>query len=196
MRFPFTAFAVAAASVTACQPTSRPAGDEFVKATYDDSTGRLARISQDRDRDGKADAWLFMDGVQTVRGEFDEDRNGVVDRREYYDPSKPLTRPDPANAEQARPELERTEISTRPDGATTRWEWYDAGRLARAEEDADGDGRVDKWETYVAGAVSMVAIDTRRQGKPDRRLVYPPGGGEPQLEVDPDGTGQFKPVTP
>jgi hypothetical protein len=62
-----------------------------------------------------------------------------------------------------------------------------------AEEDTNGDGRIDKWETYRDGAVATVAFDTTRRGTLDRRLVYGPGGSV-KVEVDPAGTGTFRPA--
>jgi hypothetical protein len=40
-----------------------------------------------------------------------------------------------------------------------------------------------------------MALDTKRTGKPDRRLVYPPDGSAPRLEVDRDGSGTFVPAS-
>jgi hypothetical protein len=86
-----------------------------------------------------------------------------------------------------------------PDGSPAstrivRVEFYERGALARVEEDTDGDGRIDKWETYgPGGGLAAVAFDAARRGRPDRRLVYLPGGAT-RLEVDPDGSGVFRPA--
>jgi hypothetical protein len=97
--------------------------------------------------------------------------------------------------------LVRLEVSTRRDGRFDRFEFYQAGRLARAEEDADGDGRVDKWESYRTnpGAgpgeppvlISVVAFDDAARGSPTRRLVYGSDGQVVRVEIDKTGDGTF-----
>ena len=37
-----------------------------------------------------------------------------------------------------------------------RREFYQGGKLARAEEDTNGDGKTDTWETYSDGALASV----------------------------------------
>jgi hypothetical protein len=164
--------------------------------TYNRETGRLERVSTDLDRDGRTDAWLYLDGVRLLRAEFDEDRDGRVDRTEYY--RSAATSGDLPRATSVRggpaPFIERAERSTRRDGRISRWEYYELGRLRRIEEDTNADGRVDKWETYVDGRMDTLTLDTYHRGTPDRRLVYRSDGTLDRLELDPDGDGRFVPA--
>ena len=82
------------------------------------------------------------------------------------------------------------------DGRVSRREFFEAGELARIEEDTDGDGANDKWETYTAGVLAVMALDTERRGKPDRRLIYKPDGSLDRIEADPTGAGQLSAVKP
>jgi hypothetical protein len=173
-----------------CQKAAKPATTGVVP-TYNAQTGRLERISYDRNKDGKPDAWLHMDGTRATRSELDENYDGAVDRWEEYQGDVTAAAPGGAVP---RSDLVRAEQSTQFDGKVNRWERYQDGRLATVEEDTTGDGRPDKWETWVDGSLAEVALDTRNAGKPDRRLVYPADGGEPQLLID-SGDGSFRPAT-
>lgn len=176
------------------RPPEVPKGNDQIKPTYNTSTGRLEKITYDRNRDGKVDAWTFMDGTRVVRAELDENFDGRVDRWEYYDAGTGST---PAAVPAGGPAggvLTRVESSTRHDGKASRWEYFENGQRTRAEEDTDGDGRVDKWETWAGGALAAVLLDTNGDGKADRRLVYPPDGSGPRFEVDAEGTGHFQPA--
>jgi hypothetical protein len=176
--------AVAAAVVAGCASPPPPDSPERVTPSYNAGTGRLEKITYDRNGDGRPDASAYMDGTRITRAELDEDFDGRFDRWEFYAG---------AGASRAAAVLARVEQATRPDGRVSRWETYADGQLASAEEDTDGDGRPDKWETWEAGALRSMALDPAGRGTPDRRLVYPPDGSEPRLEVDPDGTGRFQP---
>lgn len=180
-------------SVCALAGCQQPAPANAVGAvpTYNADSGRLERISYDRDKDGKPDAWLFMDGTRATRAELDENHDGSVDRWEHYGAAVTPT----GGEAPPRGEMVKAEQATRFDGKVSRWEAYEAGQLARVEEDTTGDGRVDKWETWKDGSLVEVALDTKGTGKADRRLVYPSGGGSPQLLVDATGEGVFRPVT-
>ena len=178
-------------SVACHQAPGRPAGTATVVPTYNADTGKLERITYDRDKDGRPDAWLFMDGTRAVRAELDENADGAVDRWEHYGASASAPGGAPALP---RGQLVKAEQSTRFDGKVSRWEAYEQGRLARAEEDTSGDGRPDKWELWTDGSLAEVALDTTQAGRPDRRIVYPAGGGAPQLLVDTAGNGTFTPV--
>ena len=71
------------AAVVGCQ-RSQPTGTSEVQPTYNRDSGRLERISYDRNRDTRMDAWLVMDGTRVIRAELDENFDGVVDRWEHY----------------------------------------------------------------------------------------------------------------
>ena len=78
--------AVLALGLTACLgcQRSQSTGGAVVQPAYNKDSGRLERISYDRNRDTRMDAWLVMDGTRVVRAELDENFDGVVDRWEYY----------------------------------------------------------------------------------------------------------------
>jgi hypothetical protein len=183
-------FALALGSAPGCQQAQRAPGTEAVVPTYNAGTGRLERISYDRNADGKPDAWLFMNGTKATRAELDENNDGAVDRWEHYRTDAPTSTAGPA----PRGELIKAEQSTRFDGKVSRWETYELGRLVKVEEDTTGDGRPDKWETWTEGSLAEVALDTKGLGKADRRIVYPADGSTPQLLVDDKGDGAFHPI--
>ena len=106
------------------------------------------------------------------------------------------------------------EIDSDFDGATDRWEDYDAaGRLvkvgtsqrgpgpdtwtypgpgeqpSRREHDADHDGRIEKVESYRAGRVARVELDGDADGRIDRWQSWAAGRLETE-ELDTDGDGR------
>ncbi len=192
-----TALLVFAVLALGCEQPGGDAATPRIQPAYNKDTGRLERITYDRNGDGKLDAWLYMDGTRVVLAELDENYDGKVDRWEYYGdrPASLPTRtgrglPLPASL------IVRAEQSTRDDGRVNRWETYENGRLSGVQEDTTGDGRVDKWETYVDGALRQLELDTKGTGRPDRRIAYPEDGEPGRLEVDRNGDGHFAPVTP
>jgi hypothetical protein len=184
------ACAALAASVAAggcSSPPEAPRGNDQIRPTYNEKTGRLEKITYDRNRDGKVDAWTFMNGTRVVRAELDDNHDGQVDRWEFYDTAD-TGGASPSGAPAAGV-LVRVESSTRNDGTVSRREYYERGQRARAEEDTDGDGKVDKWETWADRALSTILLDTDGDGRADRRLTYPADGSGPRFEVaTADGT--------
>lgn len=178
------------ATAGGCQPSAKPEASKAVVPTYNADTGRLERISYDRNKDGKADAWLFMDGTQAIRAELDENHDGGIDRWEHYRTGAATA----IGIEFPRSELLRAEQASQFDGKVNRWETYEDGRLAQVKEDTNNDGRPDKWEVWADGSLAEVALDTEGRGKPDRRILYPPDGSSPQMLVDADGDGTFRPM--
>lgn len=183
-------FALGLAVVGGCQQSGQPSASVAVVPSYNAETGRLERISYDRNNDGKPDAWLFMDGTRATRAELDENTDGAVDRWEHYRADATTL----TGGGFPRSELLKAEQATAFDGKVNRWETYEGGRLSKVEEDTTGDGRPDKWEAWANGSLAEVALDTRGTGKPDRRIVYPPDGGSPQMLVDAHGDGTFRPM--
>lgn len=152
---------------------------------YHQETGRLTRLSADRDGDGRLDTWAYMDGLQTSRIEIDRTGDGQPDRWEYYEPA-------PAGA--ASPSrIVRAEERAGSASPVTRRETYRDGALAEVEEDTDADGRIDKWESYESGRLARLALDTVGKGYPSRRLIYELDG-RVRVETDLDGDGVFTPV--
>ena len=54
-----------------------------MKSEYNES-GRLTRLTYDRNGDGKIDTFGYMDGSRVVRIEVDENGDGKIDRWEYH----------------------------------------------------------------------------------------------------------------
>jgi len=174
------------ASSPACGGAS-PAGDTpTMNAAYSKKTGKLELLTFDTNKDGKTDAWSYMDGTLLVRTELDTNHDGVIDRWEYYAEDGTVEKVgfsrrqdgtvDSWAYQGAGGQVVRIEISTRRDGKISRREFYEKGVLSRAEEDTTGSGRPDKWETYKGGTVATVELDTLKRGVPDRRLTYGPNG--------------------
>jgi hypothetical protein len=182
--------ALGVATSFGCGQSAKPRAAEGVVPKYNAESGRLERISYDRNKDSKPDAWLFMDGARVTRAELDENADGSVDRWEYYRPDAPSDAP--RSPGDARRELEKAEQATRFDGKVSRWEIYEQGRLVKAEEDTTGDGRPDKWETWKDGSLAEVALDTKGTGKADRRILFSADGSS-QMLVD-AGDGTFRPL--
>ena len=178
-----------------CRNAPQPGGNAEIRPTYNKDTGRLERITYDRNHDGRPDAWLMMNGTQVVQAQLDENYDGTIDRWEYCG-NRPATDAAPPAGMPALPRsvLERAEQATRGDAKVTRREWFEKGELVRAEEDTNGSGRVNKWETWSGGELRRLDLDTKGTGRPDRRLIYPADGSAPQLEVDRNGDGTFTPV--
>lgn len=172
------------ASVAACG-FGRPS---VVHSEYDDQTGKLKTMTRDSNGDGRIDEWVFMDGVTAIRGEFDKDFDGKLDRWEYYKDGKINAlvkvgtsvrkngKEDAWAYSDANGQIVRIEISSKQDGKITRREYYENGNLVRAEDDTKGTGRPDKWETYAGGALATVGFDSNGDGKVDRLLTYGPNG--------------------
>jgi hypothetical protein len=187
---------VAAGAVGGCraaQQAHKP--DPNVKVSYD-TRGRLENLTFDRNHDGKPDAWLHMRGAHVISADFDDNYDGVIDRREFYADEAQATSPQSAldDASRARGEVIRVEESTNNDGKMNRVQLYEHGQLAHVEEDTNGDGRVDKWETWSHGVPVVLELDTKGSGRPDRRFIYGADGSE-RMEVDTKGDGTFTPVT-
>lgn len=180
--------ALGLATMVGCEQSPKRPGNERIVPKYNADTGKLERISYDRNKDGKPDAWLFMNGAQVLRAELDENADGNVDRWEHYRADAP-----PPGGPVPRGELVKAEQATQFDGKVSRWETYEAGRLAKVVEDTNGDARPDKWETWTDGSLAEVALDTKGMGKPDQRIVYSPVDGSRQILVD-AGDGTFRPV--
>ncbi len=178
------ALALVSAVASACTPPPDLASARAVPE-YHPETGRLTRLSADRDGDGRLDTWAYMDGLQTSRIEIDRTGDGQPDRWEYYEPA-PAGAPTPSR-------IVRAEERAGADAPVTRRETYREGALTGVEEDTDGDGRLDNWETYESGRLARLALDTVGKGYPSRRLIYDPDG-RVRVEADLDGDGIFSPV--
>jgi EF hand domain-containing protein len=196
------AITVASFATVACGSGGTEAATKKDVASEYDKSGRLTRLTYDRNGDGKIDTWGYMDGSRVVRVEVDENGDGAVDRWEYHkDPSSSgapagvtTTAAIGSKSDGVDATLERIDRATKFDGKVSRRDYFENGVLMRVEEDTDGDGKIDKWETYSGGTLAIMAIDTKGRGTPDRRLIYQPDGTLSRIETDPNGTGTFRPL--
>jgi hypothetical protein len=173
------------------------------QATYDQKTGKLTRLTADLNKDGKIDAWTYMDGTKVLRTELDADQDGLIERWEFHGDDGKVVKVALSREKNGKqdawlypgPDAKpiRGEMSSEQDEKKIdRWEWYEGGQIVRAEEDASGDGKVDKWETYANGEIATVSLDENYDGTPDRRLNYGPGGRLMFIESEPDGRGGYR----
>ena len=109
---------------------------EHITAEVDDNR-RIRRVDRDTDRDGKIDRWEYYDENQKlVKVGFSLRNDGALDAWAYRDDNGQIT---------------KVEVSTRRDDKIDRWEYYEKGRLVRVELDTNHDGKVDEWQTYQDG---------------------------------------------
>jgi hypothetical protein len=196
--------AVAALGACACSQ-SDGTDRRRIEPVYEQTTGRLQLLRYDSDGDGVVDTFSYMDGSRVVRIEIDSNRDGTIDRWEYYGSDQALVKVGLSRANDGKEDawsypgpdgsVARIEISTRRDGTIDRVEHFVKNVLVSAEQDTDGDGRVDTWETYEGDRLAAVAFDSQHRGTPDRRIIYDSSGGS-TLEVDPSGDGRFGPSVP
>jgi hypothetical protein len=105
--------------------------DQF-QALYGPS-GRIERLLQDRNRDGRAEAVVvYRPNGRPDRGEIDADEDGLVDRWEHF---------------RADGTLERVAVSRRRTGRPDQWDHAHLdGRVYQRDFDDTGDGEVDRTE--------------------------------------------------
>lgn len=152
-------------------------GTSEPKPTYDPSTGKLTRLEADLNKNGKSDAWTYMDGSVPLRTEQDRNEDGKIDRWEYVTPEGMVT---------------KVLISATGDpNKISRWESYNQGALDTVEEDTNGDGRPDKWEKHRGVPIVFVEFDMNFDGFPDQRWNYGPNAVVESIETQPDGQGGY-----
>jgi hypothetical protein len=215
-RLPLCLFASLA--LVSCSNPEKDRVKATTQANYDRATGKLSEITYDRNKNGKIDTWVKMDGSRPVSAEIDTDEDGKIDRWEEYGPDGKLVivrweRPKPPTAKdqtmKGKPDavayigpdgavekIEYFEVSEMPEmqgkESVVRREFYEAGHLVRAEEDTLGTGVMDRFETRdAAGHVISVGLDENGDGKPDRRLNYSAEGVLLSIETEPDGHGGY-----
>ena len=150
-----------------------------------DAAGAIRRIDYDVDRDGRIDMRAYLFNGRTVRIEADGNRDGVIDRWEYYGANGELARLGTSSESDGvedtwvvqTADQMRVDISTRRDGVADRHELHEKGVAVRAEQDTNGDGRIDQWQRFDHGKLRELLIDTTQvSGRPNRRLVYADNG--------------------
>ena len=185
-RIAFLALAVVA---SACGDSEADAVRRTTQATFDEKTGRLSRLTADLNKDGVVDTWTYLDGTTVLRTESDTDKDGQIDRWEVNFPDGRVERVGVSLRKTGRPDMwvfpdpgqplnpiRKEFVGLKHETRVVRWEFYEAGRLRRVEEDSDEDGRVDRWETNDGPTVLTAAFDRNGDGRPDERLTYDPTG--------------------
>jgi hypothetical protein len=162
-----------------------------VDGVYSHDARVLVRLDTDYNGDGRIDARTYMRNGHPIRVEADGDRDGVVDRWEYYGASGALiriggsTRADGVEDTwvHVKGDERIVEIATKRDGMSDRREIYRGQTLVQVITDTDRDGNADRWEDIEHGRVARVSIDdsSSHQG-PTRRIVYR-SGAEPRIDV-------------
>jgi len=155
--------------------------------------------AEDRDRDGRADRWVYeSDGRK--RELLDEDGDGQAERTVYYEPDgKTIARVDEDTDGDGEVDswstyqggtLARRRADTDHDGEPDTWTTYDAkGKMARHEQDANGDGVRDTVDYYTAGKMARRTEDADGDGRPERITHFDEKGRPSSLEEDTDGDG-------
>ena len=109
--------------------------------------GRLARVLQDADKDGRADAVvLYRPDGRPASGEIDTDRDGVVDRWERFALDGTVDLVGRARSRLGRPDYWE---HVRADGVVWQRDWDD-----------DGDGRPDRSDNPAPEAETVNAAGT------------------------------------
>lgn len=191
----------------ACQDPERQRIRATSQGKYDPQTGRLSEITYDKNKNGRVDTWVAMDGARALSARLDTDEDGKIDRWEEYGQDGKLTKAGESRAKSDKPDLwifmaadgtpehiEMLELSnvTGQESIVKR-EFYQAGARVRAEEDTDGDGVMDRWERYESGVLKTVEFDdgSKRDGTPTQRYTYDGRGGLASIETQPDGRGGY-----
>ena len=140
-----------------------------------DNLQRTREVQIDLDGDGVMESASASDAKGGVRVGVDLDKNGTIERWEYYG---------------ADARIERVGTSSTGNGVEDTWSYPDAaGLLLKEEFDTDQDGRIDKRHLYVAPpespsarVLSVVEMGIDRSGRPERRMYYRPDGSFDRVE--------------
>lgn len=62
------------------------------KGSYDPQTGQLRAITYDRNKNGRIDTWVRMEGTRPISAQLDTNEDGTIDRWEEYGPAEELVR--------------------------------------------------------------------------------------------------------
>lgn len=176
---------------------------------FDEKTAQLVRVDEDRDYDGRIDAWnTYASGVLVTR-QLDESGDGKVDAWETYAGGRMTAREVDRDGNGTRDAfyvytagaLTEERHDTKGSGKIDRIVRYQGGHIAVVEEDRDADGQIDAWSHYATDAsgdevVVKVERDTKGDGKPDTFEIFEQQGGKTVLtrreeDVNQDGTADI-----
>jgi hypothetical protein len=183
---------IASALTAGCQPPPNPSPTGATATpVYNPRDGRLEQLVSDVDGNGTLDTRGYLDGRRLARIEIDRNDDGRPDRWEFY---RDLNGTGPSPTPQ--PEIERVEEAEGPEERITRREFYEHGQLRRVEDDSNIDGRVDRWEHFENGLLARIELDLTGAGFPDRRLIYRRDGTIDRIEINPEGDGVWRALSP
>jgi hypothetical protein len=153
-----------------------------IEVEYDERTGRLSRLTINKQSDGKPNIVGDIQESKFVKIEVDSNEDGKTDRWEYYGADEKLSRVGVSRANDGIEDawvfradngaIARIEVSTKRNGKANRTEFYENGVLAKAAEDANLDGLIDKWEQYESGVLVSASFDTTNSGHPTTTVDY------------------------
>jgi hypothetical protein len=183
---------IASALVAGCQspPNPSPTG-ATATPVYNPRDGRLEQLVSDVDGNGTLDTRGYLEGRRLARIEIDRNDDGRPDRWEFYRDLNGGTAPPTPQ-----PEIERVEEAEGAEHRITRREFYEHGQLRRVEDDSNVDGQVDRWEHFENGLLIRIELDLTGAGFPVRRLIYRRDGTIDRVEVNPEGDGTWRALSP
>jgi hypothetical protein len=184
-RFAFaSSLVVTAIAATACGSASTTEAAAKMKPEYNES-GRLTRLTYDRNGDGKIDTWGYMDGSRVLRIEVDDNGDGQIDRWEYHtDPkgSAGSNGSDGSKGSRGSDGSKGSDGSTGSTGSTGSIGSIgsssgDAGdvTLERIDRATKFDGKISRREYFEHGALTRIEEDTDGDGKIDKWETYSAG---------------------
>jgi len=145
---------------------------------FDEKTAQLVRVDEDRDYDGRIDAWnTYAAGVLATR-QLDESGDGKVDAWETYAGGRMTSR----------------EVDRDGNGTRDAFYVYTSGALVEERHDTKGNGKIDRVVKYQGGHIAVVEEDRDADGQLDAwsRYAVEPGGNEVVVKVERDTKGDGK----
>lgn len=172
----------------------------------DPRSGRMVHKEQDRDYNGRIDAWQSYNGGSVETRQLDENDDGRPDVWESYADGRMTSREVDRDHDGKRDafydfeggSLVEERHDTSGDGRVDLVVTYRDRTRVRSEEDTSQDGHMDTWTTYqVVGGEEIIARverDKTASGSPNVFEIYEPHDGKPQLvrrEEDVNGDGNI-----
>ncbi len=110
-------------------------------------------VELDSDENSHAESFFFYTAEDLIRKDVDENNDGRIDFREYYDSNGQVIKSEEA--------LDGAEC------LNMIW-YYDESQMPlRAEKDTDADGQTDTWYFYNNNCLTNIREDTNCDGRPD-----------------------------